>query len=538
MTNRFGHGAPKGTKPYAFSQDVTPWIHVTDAIQAITSSLSTGFPNKPESVDSHLIVPKDRTTTLKKMERVIEELRAGKVKRKGREHDNIQFMLAWNYKKEHPFGENATAQSTGTPFTDAAMNFTNSHLSHKHKHKHKQTNGISSLQRRQNKLFPCISECGNLSPCQKHSAFDSVIPVSQEATRQCRFALYMVDFSRTLKELYQVKETAEGGESVIWPNHTMCQIAFVSGKSKLVTSLVDKEKKSRSSNQKHTADYNGQIVHNGWTLVWVEHDDADTLSEADYMMPKVAPGGLFSTTITRALYFEPKSFKSLPPLPIIWNLMAKHLDAKSQKNVRQKTARGTQMYIPYIPSRKVALYIHLLWLPDSFVSNSSFDTLARYILLQKGLDSDRPWPRRQLDFYSHVFGMTHGGFPFEWVDTGLIIHNFEARKSRLLRCEWYQEHLFWSDGVSTNEHEHHEPHRNPNRHLEDLSLAYIIGKWRNGGQLLVDEEETRKWGERVLDPGDLVQEQEQQAQLGPDYRAPSQYFLRMSKPMKARIQFE
>lgn len=538
MTNRFGRAAPKSTKPDAFSQeDDTRWIHITDAVQAITSSMSTGVPNQlKSSADSHLIVPKDRTTTLKKLEHAMEELRAGEVKRKEREYDNLQFMLAWNYKKEHPFGANATAQFTGTPATDAAMNFTNSHLSLDHKHKHKQTNGISSLQRRQNNLFPCISECGNLSPCQRHSAFDSVIPVSQAATRECRFALYMVDFSRTLKELRQIKETAEGGASVIWPNRTMCQIAFVSGKSKLVTSLVDKAKKSDFSHQKHTADYNGRLVHNGWTLVWVEHDDASTLSEADYMMPKVAPGGLFSTNITRAFYFEPTSFVSLPPLVVIWNLMRKQLDDKSKQNVKQKITRGRQVIIPYIPGRMVALFVHLLWLPDSFESNSSFDTLARYILSQKGLDSDRPWPRRQLEFYSHVFGMTHGDFPFEWVDTGLIIHNLKARKSRLLRCEWYQEHLFWS-GTSGSSNDDHAPLGNPNRHFEDLSLAYIIGKWRNGGQL-VDEEETRKWGERVLETGDLVKEQEQQDQLGPDYRAPNQYFLRLPKPVKARIIFE
>lgn len=253
------------------------------------------------------------------------------------------------------------------------------------------------------------------------------------------------------------------------------------------------------------------------------------------MMPKVAPGGLFSSNITRAFYFEPTSFKSFPPLVVIWNLLRKQLDDKSKENVRETDTRGRQVIIPYIPGRLVALFIHSLWLPDSFESNSSFDTLARHILKQKGLDSDRPWPRRQLDFYSHVFGMTHGDFPFEWVDTGLIIHNLQARKSRLLRCEWYQEHLFWSS--DSNRDDDHAPHGNPNRHFEDLSLAYIIGKWRNGGQL-VDEEETRKWGERVLETGDLVKEQEQQAQLGPDYRAPRQYFLRLFKPVKARVLFE
>jgi hypothetical protein len=269
--------------------------------------------------------------------------------------------------------------------------------------------------------------------------------------------------------------------------------------------------------------------------------DADTLSEADYMMPKVAPGSLFPPRIVRAFYFEPRSFRILPPLPIIWNLMARQLDDKSQQHVRGKMTRGVRAYIPYIPSRTVLLFLHLLWLPDSFQSNTSFDTLARHVLSQKGLDldSDRPyWPRRQLEFYSHVFGMTHGDFPFEWVDTGLIIHNLEDRKGRLLRCEWYRHHLFWSD--STGSHEDHPQRRNSNRHFEDLSLAYIIGKLRNGGQL-VDEEETHKWGERVLEPGDLLQEQEEQAQLlgtSTDYRAPSQYFLRMRQPVKARIKFE
>jgi hypothetical protein len=544
-----GAAAPNGTtQPDALSQNDdkqqykpqhkhTPWIHVTDAIQAIATSLSTGIPNQPEpvDVDAHLIVPKNRTTTLAKLERAMEELHGvgvGNGTGREKERDYLQFMLAWNYKKVHPFGSHSSMTlSTGNRFTNAAINFTNSHLSHE------QINGISSLQRRQNNLFPCLSECSSpLSPCQTHSAFDSVVPVSQKATFNCRFALYMVDFSRTLVELPQVKDTAEGREPVgPWPKNTLCQIAFVAGKSTLVTQLVEKEKNSEpSKKKKHTADFNGQLVHNGWTLVWVEHDDADTLSEADYMMPKVAPGGLFSTNITRAFYLEPKSYESLPPLPMIWYLMAKQLDVKSKTNVKQKITRGRKVYIPFLPSRRVALFIHLLVLPDYFEFNSSFDTLTRYILSQKGLTSDRPWPRRQLEFYSHVFGMTHGKFPFEWVDTSLIIHNLEAKKSRLLRCEWYEEHLFWSD---RNDNKDRGSHRNPNRNLEDLSLAYIIGKWRNGGKL-VDEEETRKWGERVLEPGDLLEEQEQQAQLGPDYRAPSQYFLRLSKPMKVRTKFE
>jgi hypothetical protein len=56
----------------------------------------------------------------------------------------------------------------------------------------------------------------------------------------------------------------------------------------------------------------------------------------------------------------------------------------------------------------------------------------------------------------------------------MMVHDFREEESRQLRCELYDEHLYWG-----------------NTHLEDLALAYILAKRRIMGQLalpLVGEE--------------------------------------------------
>ena len=210
---------------------------------------------------------------------------------------------------------------------------------------------------------------------------------------------------------------------------------------------------------------------------------------------------------------------SLPPLQVIWFLLNKSLDAKSQKArttrvMRSGTSIGKSVGLPPTPARHVALFAHNYGISHVDLEERQAGAIARFVLEQKGQGPERDWPRRQLEFYDHALEM----YPFRLVDTFLVIHNLQSNRSRRLRCEWYEEQLFWS----------HEDDRN--RDLEDLSLAFVLAKWRKQ-QRLIPLDDT--WGERIVDPtkGDVVDPDP----YGP---SPSQYFVKLHNPMKARKRYQ
>jgi hypothetical protein len=327
-----------------------------------------------------------------------------------------------------------------------------------------------------------------------------------------------------MEDLPAIQEGPESSNGM-WPRDLVCQVAFVSPKSKLVTTLVQEEKHNRPKDNLHTADLNGKLLHNNWLLIWSKRDDTDTMTEADYMMPKIVPGNFFGGNVTKAFYVEPTLVYSLPSLQIMWYLMAKQLDAKKQKGrttrvTRSGTSVGELVELPVVPARHVALFTHSFGLPEPLSSEISMDAVAKFVLAQKGQGSERSlWPRRQMQFYDNALERSR----VQLVDTFILIHNLESDRSRRLRCEWYEEQLFWSNDQDGR-----------NRDLEDLSLAFVLARWRTENRLVPAVDDDDIWGERIVDlsKGDKVEIIETATES-----PPSQYFVRLHKPMKARRQY-
>ena len=221
-------------------------------------------------------------------------------------------------------------------------------------------------------------------------------------------------------------------------------------------------------------------------------------------MPKIAPGSFFSKGVIKAIYLEPQHLTHLPPLPILWYLMSTQMDKKGRRD------RG-------IPSKHISFFTHILGLSKSDIEFSTADALAQFVLQQKDHDwNEYHWPTRQTSFYDYVLHEPNYPMDFEITDTYLIVHDLQSDRSRRLRCEWYEEQLVWSN---------HQ--KSQNRNLEDLSLSYVMAKWRKENRLVVEDE---SWGERLFTMEDMLTSHRHR-------QTASRYFIRLHKRMKSRRRY-
>jgi len=213
---------------------------------------------------------------------------------------------------------------------------------------------------------------------------------------------------------------------------------------------------------------------------------------------------------------EPSNIQALPSLPILWFLMSKQLDQRKipgrDKIVRRSgTSVESTVHIPGIPAKHVAMFSH--WFGSQ--EHDTAGAIAKDILDQKGIGWERPWPTQQMSFYDHAMR----DFGLKVPDTFLVVHNVQSDRSRRLRCEWYEEQLFWS----TDDGEEHR-----SRDLEDLTLAFVLARWRAEGRLIPDDE---TWGERMLTRDELKDKKE-------DDSRSSEYFVKMHRPMAVRRKYK
>jgi len=359
---------------------------------------------------------------------------------------------------------------------------------------------VSILQRRQHNLFPCESGCGKQAQCIATTAMSSLITITRNITQDCHYAIYMVDFSTKIEELPAISSLFPGHEDKDWvPPKRICQIAMVSGKSKLVSKLVGTLRKEASESNLPSSHFNGNVTHKNWHLAWLEEEDSESLEEADFIMPKLLPSTFFSSQVAKAIYLEPSSFKQLPSLPVFYFMMQKSMDAKRIPKVQ--------------PSIHLLLITHTFSLSKVSFDRMGMDGVAKFILQQRSKSVDRPWPRKQLQLYD--FERKAPGFDFQLPDTTLIAFNLRSDRGRRFLCDWYEEQLFWSKDQN-------------NRDLEDLSMAMVVARWRASGHL---DGEHERFGERVVD------EAAGDTRVNPSLNQ-SQYFIKLVEtPLKARRQF-
>ncbi len=422
-------------------------------------------------------------------------------------NDRSRMLLSWYHHDTFPFDNSDNVQSNITKsLFRKALAMTNRRLTAD------TTAGISLLQRRHHAVFPCGSECAINSLCQTTSPWTPLLSITQNITENCRFVLYTTNFEKNMSDLPLLKEYTR--VLIPWPKDLLCQVAFVSGKSTLVGSLIDEERKAGGD----WKSLNGNVQYNGWNLVWLPNDDDTSLSEADYLFPKLSPRPFFAQNVTKSMFLEPWDYGNFLPLTVIWFLLAKQMDAKKlDERVKRVQRSGTSVsdYVtfPPEPARHVALFLHSLGIPSSLIESSPMEAIALFLLKKKGLALDRVLPLRQLEYYD--FAKTR--YDFEIPDSYMLIHNLDSDRSRRLRCEWYEEHLFWSTQQN-------------NRDLEDLSLGYVLGRWRAEQRLVSNDEYSERWGHRIVDiaKGDLLD-----VSNSSEYQ-PSQYFVKFHPPAKFR----
>ena len=529
--------------------DTLPLIHTKDATRYIITSMAQ------RSTTTRLSIAQNRTISKSNLLRLINKLTSSRSNPKEfstNKYESLKYFGSWIYYRDHPYSQLRNDSST-TAWIRSAIETTNVNL-----HLN-QTSGISPLQQRQFDLLPCHSECVSSTTCrQDHSAFNPLLlNISQEATQGCKYVLYAANFSRHLQDLY-VMSDMKAGNNVTWPRETLCQVAYVSGKSRLVSSLLEwyqqnTDEFKNSNKDIMLSDLNGKLVYNDWTLVWLEKDDSTSLNEADYMMPKIAPGPLFNSNVSRAMYIETDHLTTVPPRPVMWFLMARQLDVSRQRarisHVRRSgTTISKPVVLPPTAARHTALFAHYMRITTELLDTtdilaSNVHAMAKYILQQKGMYPDGKWPRRQLQSYETLLRLSQGYGKSTQVidlmlpDTYILIHKLQSDRSRNLRCEWYEEQLFWSS------------EQNLNRDLEDLSLAFVLEKWRAQERLVQDTD--GGWGYRIMDPskesspdgegGDDTVESDTAVETfvvnATQTTPPSQYFVRLHQPMTVRKQY-
>ena len=478
-------------------------IHITNSLYVLLECIQRDISDMSSSIVVPTFVASNSlTNTFEYLSTLVTDHSIKTLSKASKEKRSLMLeqinILSWYNSMFRPYG-----QPTGEKkqLFQKAIDITNSHLAKN------ESIGISQLQRRQYNLLPCSSECGSFGSCTKTSAFDSnILQITQNVTSGCKYILYTSDFSKHLADLPAMKETMDQGA---WPIQQLCQVAFVSSQSRLVSKLVTTTTTTTTdeNEQGHRNIWNGKLQHNRWQLVW-PNDDEDTtpLQEADYIMPKVVPGNFFSKNVTKALYLEPNHLYKLPSLPVLWYLMAKQMEQRGRKD------RG-------IPAKHMSLFSHTFGFSESDIKSSSALAMAKFVLRQKGRGWEGSLPNVQTRFYSHAL---NGPRPldFEIPDTFLVVHNLQSERSRRLRCEWYEEHLVWSDGTN-NEFR--------NRDLEDLSLSFVLAQWKMEQRLVYDDD---TWGDRLFTREDMLENPRARK------KALSQYFVKLHKPMKVRRHYD
>jgi hypothetical protein len=477
-----------------------PIISITDAIRSLLVSGKLGHIPDDESVPI-LTATKSQTTTLLDLSKNLLPLfMPSNTSNVMKESFGTSLLpiLSWNYKTAKPYLDptefNISPIENDKIATLGLMN-TRQHLIADEKGEH---SSFSQLERRQHDLFPCISACASVVKCRS-SIWDTIVPIAENATNGCQFLLYAVDFSLTLKELPGLREATN---SANWPRDSFCQVAFVSSKSSIVNNTIKNEMKRKGNEaitHKELEEWNGKVSNNGWILVWVDEDE-ESIPQADSMIPKTNPESILNPSVQYVFYVEPHHYELLPPLQVMWFLMARQLSTPVQRKddrsgTYEKNRRIRTGLSELTPERHIAFFSHTYHDSDiEHLDSKKPDFIrkaAKFILeqssksiLPQDVASQKFSTTRQSEAYVRtLLNQKEDGLNFELVDTALMIYPIYNFRGRQFRCEWYEEHLFWSN--------------EDNRNFDGLSLSYVLHRWRRRGRLLrntIDD----KWGEVML----------------------------------------
>jgi hypothetical protein len=271
-------------------------------------------------------------------------------------------------------------------------------------------------------------------------------------------------------------------------NETICQVAFLSDASDLMVS--QRRAQTRNATKSSKQQEPPFLEYRGWSLLPIP---TARMTEAEYMLPKLSPGLLFDRTVTKALYVEMKTSLLLPHdgdnlLGLINSIDLAPRRAKEKRVVRPGTSIVKMEWVPETPAKLVMMFGQ----EDSYLNHPEETTMSlsqkvEYLWNHRQQEPDTKTSSsvlpyfHQLQFYEHAShlvqhterrSMQHrrpspygNAIPFWFWHTDFLVHDLRLEESRLLRCEWYDEQVFWQS-----------------RGMEDLSLAYVLAKRRIAGR--------------------------------------------------------
>ena len=351
-------------------------------------------------------------------------------------------------------------------------------------------------------FVPCLSECNIKDQCLP-SIFDDVQELLQTVTEGCDIILYTHTLGHNVKDLKLHAEYMD--ESTLRKNDELiCNFAFVPRDSdvvKTVAGRVPMEKLAKFGIKPKASDtansireqtlegLNGRLLYRGWILIWVP-DALEDLSFTDRSLLKLSPGKLFHKDVKRALFVE-ENFSVSPNIEDVQFLVAEmNRDAFNKRTVKKditvtnpisgkEREKQVKYRLPAEPPRRAAILFAPLRYPNKHIEGHNPDkklsihAATKFMRYELDLDPNEKEPveiRRQREFYERIpsylnrnelrsflepwyrYSMRH------WVRTRWVVHDLELEESRLLRCEWYQEHIQWESDV------------------DQLSFAHVMAK--------------------------------------------------------------
>jgi len=346
-----------------------------------------------------------------------------------------------------------------------------------------------------NDYFPCNSECNIHEQCIP-SVFDDVQELLYDVSEGCDIVMYtqMLGYNVEDAELhaeYMDDSNLDDDELLV------CNFAIVPRESDLVSLVTSKvpaeqlskfgieedqsDKNTKAYRQKKLDGLNGRLLYRGWVLVWIK-DGMRELSVPDASLLKLSPTNFFHPSVKYGLFVE-DNFKVSPNLDdvlfLVDEMHRNKLNGRSLKKEEQiETPNGpivkkVKYRIPEEPARRAAILFAPLRYPniddpivDQYRDGHRTLTIhhaSKFMGYEVGYQPGEKEPasfRRQREAYERIpayinrntelrsnfepwyrYSMRH------WVRSRWVVHDFTLEDARLLRCDWYQEHVQWGNDL-------------------------------------------------------------------------------------------
>jgi hypothetical protein len=472
--------AERTTSVESLSSIVKSLLQRNNTVEAF--AINNDLTNEENEKERALILPKTTQTPLK---------------------DGLVKSIAWHMDRFMPFG------SAHFPTKDANISIpstpveTGDEFLQRHEMKTCEPYDISC--HKSNNYLPCNSECNTHQNCLP-SVFDDARDLIYNVSEGCDIAMYtqMLGYNVEDAELhaeYMDDNDLDDNELLV------CNFAFVPRESDLVSLVTSKvpgeqlakfgltprssDRSSKDLRERKLDVLNGRLLYRGWILIWVK-DGMRELSAPDASLMKLSPSKFFYPSVKYGLFVE-DNFKVSPNLEDVLFLVDQmHRNRLTPRSLRKEMefespngpiTKKVKVSIPGEPARRAAILFAPLRYPNvddpiveqyregnrKLTINHASKFMGYEVGYQPG-EKESPSLRRQREFYERIPAYVNKDSELRsnyepwyrfsmrnWVRSRWVLHDFTLEESRLLRCDWYQEHVQWGND------------------LDQLSFAKVMG---------------------------------------------------------------